>query len=60
MSIKKKQPVKEYVLDVTFYAVVIKVKARTASEARKKAMIKLKKKSPTSFINRNCTFLDKR
>lgn len=46
-------------MDFGFDSIEIRVTARTAKEARKKAIAKLKRKSVASFINRHTTFLDK-
>jgi hypothetical protein len=56
---KKKRPVVKWVFDATFFAAVVYVNARTAAEARKKALAKLRKKSLTGLINKKATFLDK-
>jgi len=55
----KKKPLIDWEMTVDFYAIELKVKARTKVEARKKAMAKLEKVNLKKHINKNCTFLDK-
>lgn len=43
---------KDYTVEIEFDSVEFQVRAKSKADARKKAMARLKKKSPTSFIKK--------
>jgi hypothetical protein len=56
---KKLPPVVSWDMDFGFDSYLVRVKARTKREARKKAIAKLKRTPVTKFISKHTTFLDK-